>query len=185
MCVCLLVCLSFPSTVCLVAPIYKGWKSNKLNTKIFPRKKLVKGNWSQILQFWLRYSLKSPCWIFFPVSNALYSAILLCIVLARRGSVAVTVGVSDMWQVTRDIWQVTGDRWQVTCDRWHVAGDTKRAKKICLASKMCNKIWRKYTQSKIFSQIGDLKSTFWVFHKILDWVFLRHYSRASQKKSIP
>ena len=46
---------------------------------------------------------------------------LLCIMgeLAGVCSAAVTVGVSDRWQVTRDMWQMTRDMWHVTCDTWH------------------------------------------------------------------
>ena len=47
--------------------------------------------------------------------------------VSRAGSVTVTVGVSDMWQVTCDTRHVTCDMWHLTCgtrqltpDTWHL-----------------------------------------------------------------
>ena len=41
-------------------------------------------------------------------------------VIAGGGSVAVAIGVSERWQVTRDMWHVTPDTWHVTPDTRHV-----------------------------------------------------------------
>ena len=43
--------------------------------------------------------------------------------LAGRGSVALAVNLSDMWQVTGDRWHATGDSCQVTGNTRHMTGD--------------------------------------------------------------
>ena len=50
---------------------------------------------------------------------------ILCIVkeLAEVGSVAVTVGVIDRWQVTSDTRHTTYDMWQLTPDTWKMTHD--------------------------------------------------------------
>ena len=40
--------------------------------------------------------------------------------LAGEGFVAVSVGVSDMWHMTRNTWHLTPETWHLTSDTWHV-----------------------------------------------------------------
>ena len=46
--------------------------------------------------------------------------------LAWGRYVAVFVGLSERWQVTRDSRHLTCDTWNMTCDTWHVTFDTWR-----------------------------------------------------------
>ena len=62
---------------------------------------------------------------------------VLCLLgeLAWGGSMAVALGLSDMWQVTGDTRHRTRDEWYVTHDTWHVTPDmwsliTKKQKNI-------------------------------------------------------
>ena len=83
------------------------------------------------LLFWLRNDQKLAHGLFYFQVFATYyglvhvnisSSILLCILvkLSGWGSLAVAVGVSDMWQVTFDMWHVTPDIWQLTPNMWHL-----------------------------------------------------------------
>ena len=75
------------------------------------------------LQFWrfLRFGI-------FQVLVSLWT-LLLCITgeLAGQGSVAVAVGISDRWQVTRSKRHMTNDTWHVTPDIWHVNHETEES----------------------------------------------------------
>ena len=58
------------------------------------------------------------CWVEVKISKSILPGILGQ--LARRGSVAVAVGVSEMWQVTHNTWHLTPDTWHVTHDARHL-----------------------------------------------------------------
>ena len=44
--------------------------------------------------------------------------------LVGGGSVAVAVGISDMWHVIGDRWHLTRDTWHLTPDTWPITHDT-------------------------------------------------------------
>ena len=110
----------------LLLPFTKVLRQKKINYTMIPDIEVRKGHWPQNLQFWLRNGLASPSGrklIFFIFAN--HSAVHSVGVSGGRvcGSVAVAVGVCDMWQVTQDTWLVTCDAWNMTSDTWHLTPD--------------------------------------------------------------
>ena len=90
------------------------WKVKSINYKNIPWKYIN----LRIYNFGsVRVVLEFHCWW---VEVMISSSILLCILgeLAEqsRVSVAVAVGISDMWQVTCYTWHRTCDTWHVTPD---------------------------------------------------------------------
>ena len=70
--------------------------------------------------FKIKNKIKFPFWTNVPAFGSLQTSIL-CIMreLARGGSVAVAVGVSDRWHATRNTWHMTCDTWHLTYDTWY------------------------------------------------------------------
>ena len=65
---------------------------------------------SNLAQKWLKIVFANHCWwVLVKISSSIQLFILGG--LAEGGSVAVAVGVSDMWEVTHNTWQVTPETW--------------------------------------------------------------------------
>ena len=104
----------------------KKSKVKLINYKKIPWGKVMKEHRSQNLQFWpeMVINYRINVWVFVThcwwVKVKISSKILLCILgeLAGGGSVAVAVGVSDIWQVTGDMQNGTRDTWHMIHDMW-------------------------------------------------------------------
>ena len=100
---------------------YQRYYPHKSIDSVSPRPihlgKVMKGQWSHTFKFWLRNDIK-----LFRKKNIKRMVLTNLPAVhswrvSRGGSMAVAVGVNDMWQVTCN-------KWHATCDTWHVTPDT-------------------------------------------------------------
>ena len=79
-----------------------------INYKKIPLENVINGQWSQK---WYKIAQK-----WYKIARQIFLCVSLQTIqlwIAGGGSMAVAVGVSDMWHVNHDMWHLTHDMWHL------------------------------------------------------------------------